>query len=305
MTPDEPEPPEALGPPYPVVLAHGFFGFEDFAGLGFINYFYGIVDHLAAQGEVDVFTPSVDPFNDSTTRGLQLLEEVEAIVADTGYEKVNLIGHSQGGLDARVVAHLRPDLVASVTTISSPHHGTEVADIVLGIVPSSRVQALVDELVEIVGGPLWGDIDEDTSIAASLQQMSSPGMAAFNAEYPNAPGVLYFSIAGRSDRHLGTQECQSPDTPEFLAAYATGRDPIDPLMMVSESMVQGSSNYPIANDGLVNVPKAKWGTFLGCIPADHFDEIGHLFGDGPGDANPYEHRGFYLELVGFLRDRGL
>src|SRR5262245_21836505 len=89
-----------LGPPYPIVLAHGFFGFENFAGIDAITYFYGVKDELAKNGETLVFTPAVDPFNDSKTRGAQLLAEIEKILAQTGHAKVNLIGHSQGGLDA-------------------------------------------------------------------------------------------------------------------------------------------------------------------------------------------------------------
>ena len=102
---------EGTGPPYPIVLAHGFFGFEDFAGVGFITYFYGVKDELADRGEAQVFTPAVDPFNDSETRGEELLAHVERILAETGAAKVNLIGHSQGGLDSRYVAHQRPCLL--------------------------------------------------------------------------------------------------------------------------------------------------------------------------------------------------
>ncbi|MEO7329168.1 MAG: alpha/beta fold hydrolase, partial [Minicystis sp.] len=115
------------GPPYPVVLAHGFFGFNDFAGAGFLTYFYKVKEHLAKNGE-NVLTPAVDPFNDSDFRGDQLIPLIEAFLAETGAAKVNLIGHSQGGLDARVVAHKRPVLVASVITIATPHHGTPIAD---------------------------------------------------------------------------------------------------------------------------------------------------------------------------------
>ena len=39
---------------------------------------------------------------------------------------------------------------------------------------------------------------------------------------------------------------------------------------------------PEPNDGLVTVTSATWGTFLGCIPADHLDEVGQLLGDAPG-----------------------
>jgi triacylglycerol lipase len=65
------------GAPYPIVLAHGFFGFNDFAGAGFLTYFYGVKDDLAAHGETMVFTPAVDPFNDSTFRGDQLEADIE------------------------------------------------------------------------------------------------------------------------------------------------------------------------------------------------------------------------------------
>ena len=64
-TTTSPTDPPKLGPPYPIVLAHGFFGFEDFAGAGFLTYYYDVKEHLAQQGETQVFTPAVDPFNHS------------------------------------------------------------------------------------------------------------------------------------------------------------------------------------------------------------------------------------------------
>jgi triacylglycerol lipase len=86
----------ALGPPYPIVLAHGFFGFDDFAGAGFFNYYFEVKEFLANRGEVLVFTPEVDPFNTSAYRGGQLSEAIDEILEQTGHGKVNIIGHSQG-----------------------------------------------------------------------------------------------------------------------------------------------------------------------------------------------------------------
>jgi triacylglycerol lipase len=77
--PDAGSPDAGRGPPYPIVLAHGFFGFERFAGADFLTYFYEVKDELAAHGEREVFTPSVDPFNDSLTRSARLLTQLEAI----------------------------------------------------------------------------------------------------------------------------------------------------------------------------------------------------------------------------------
>jgi len=293
-----------LGPPYPIVLAHGFFGFETFAGVDFVTYYYGVADRLADDGEAFVFTPAVNPFDDSTARGEQLLTHVEEILAITGHAKVNLVGHSQGGLDARVVASLRPDLVASVTTVATPHHGTPIADIVLGLVPDPQAQALADELAQVLGAALWSEIDGDTSITEALAQFSTPGIAAFNATYPDAPGVVYASIAGRSSLHLGGPACDLPNAPAFLADFAADRDAIDSGLALSAAILTADPLAPVANDGLVRVTDARWGEFLGCIPADHLDEVGQLLGDVPGLTNPWRHDDFYSALVAHVRAQG-
>ena len=295
--------PGTLGPPYPIVLAHGFFGFEDFAGVEFVTYFYGVRDDLAANGEPLVFTPAVDPFNSSEARGEELLAHVERILAETGYAKVNLVGHSQGGLDARYVAAMRPDLVASVTTIATPHRGSPIADIVIGLVEDPRMRDLADRLVRLIGAPLWDAAGEEPSVFASREQFSTPGVEAFNAAYPNSPAVAYYSITGRTDLDDGMPECDVTDPPPFILDHWRDLDPVEPLLDIAEQIVDGGG-ADVVNDGLVRVEDARWGRFLGCIPADHFDEIGQLFGDSPGGSNDFEHRRFYRDLVAFLRDEG-
>jgi triacylglycerol lipase len=293
-----------LGPPYPIVLSHGFFGFEDFAGAGFLSYYYGVKDHLAEAGEADVFTPAVDPFNDSTFRGQQLIEEIEALLAQTGHAKVNIIGHSQGGLDARVVASVRPDLVASVTTLQTPHQGTPVADIALLIVDDPALSSLLDFIVQAVGAPLYDEVGNQTSLAAALYEFSEPGITAFNQSYPDQAGVAYASIAGRSDWHPGGSACDAPNAPSFIAAFDSELDPIDALFAIPEELLDGGFGNPYPNDGLVRVEDAKRGTFLGCLPADHMDMVGQLLGDEPGLLNDWDYLQFYVDLVGYLRDQG-
>jgi triacylglycerol lipase len=299
------EPAVKLGPPYPIVLAHGFFGFEEFAGVDFATYFYGVKEYLAAHGETQVTTPAVDPFNDSTYRGEQLLAHVQQVLEQTGYAKVNIIGHSQGGLDARVVAFERPDLVASVTTVATPHWGTPVADVILKLIPDPNAQKFVDWLVKIVGAPLYDQVGKQTALSKPLMLFSKSGIADFNAKYTDRPGVEYFSIAGRSDWHLGGPLCAAAASPPFIAKWKTELDPVDPLLSVTETYLDGGLLDPYPNDGLVRVKDAQWGTFLGCIPADHLDEIGHLFGDAPGLGNAWRHDAFYAELIAYLRQQGL
>ena len=286
------------GPPYPFVLAHGFFGFEQFAGKDFATYFYQVKERLAQQGE-EVDTPAVDPFNDSTYRGHQLIDRIEAFLAKTGASKVNLIAHSQGGLDARVVAHDRPDLVASVVTIATPHLGTPVADVALKLIADPNGQLVIDALAKLLGGPLYDQIGNETSLVKPLHLFSKAGIAAFNAKYPDSPGVFYASIAGRSVYHPFDNDCAGDLSLQFITQWDKTLDPVDPLLAAT-SLILGSS----ANDGLVRDKDAHWGEFWGCVPADHLDEIGQLFGDGPGFGNDWDHLKFYSVLVQYIRQRG-
>lgn len=293
---------ELLGPPYPIVLAHGFFGFEELGG-SFLTYFYGVKEDLAAIGET-VYTPAVDPFNDSETRGEELAEAIGAILEETGHEKVVIVGHSQGGLDARYVASTRPEQVAAVVTIATPHFGTPTIDIVRAATDNEDLREWVDGLVRVVGRPLWDAAGEETSFFAALDQLSEDGAAAFNEAHPDRAGVDYFSIGGRSDRNLALMVCAAEDPPGFVSDFAIDRDPIDPLLAASEAFMDGGFGDPEPNDGLVRVTSSRWGTFLGCIPADHFDQMGQILGDDPGFGNRWEHLGFYRSLVAWIRAGG-
>lgn len=296
-----------LGPPYPILLAHGFFGFDELAGLEQVPYWYDVPEHLAELGEVNVCVGEVDPFNDSTDRGMQLLEQAIECAAATGHARVNIIGHSQGGLDARVVAHLAPELVASVTTVATPHYGTPIADIVVGVIPNDGAAALIDWLTQTLGAPLWDEIGNETSLFEAMSQMSSPGIAEFNATYTDQPGVLYSSVTGRTGLHGGGDACtpDSPPPPLFITEWEDTLDTTDALFVIPEAILSDGIFSQEPNDGLVRVIDSRWGEFLGCVPADHVDEVGHLLGDSPGIGNAWDHLDFYGALVAYLRERGV
>lgn len=295
-----------LGPPYPILLAHGFFGFENLADLDFVPYWYGVPEHLQALGHT-VCVGEVDPFNDSTDRGMQLLEDASDCAAATGHAKVNIIAHSQGGLDARVVAHTAPELVASVTTVATPHYGTPIADIAIGLAPNPLAASLVDWLTQTLGAPLWDEVGNQTSLYEAMEQMSQPGIAQFNATYTDAPGVLYTSITGRTGLHAGGEACEptSPPPPLLVFDFEGTLDTTDALFVIPEAILSEGIFSQQPNDALVRAADARWGEFLGCVPADHLDEVGQLLGDGPGLGNDWDHLEFYADLVAYLRDRGM
>ncbi len=293
-----------LGPPYPIVLAHGFFGFNDFAGAGFLTYFYDVKQYLEGEGEQLVFTPSVDPFNTSDFRGAQLTEYIEELLKTTGHEKVNIIGHSQGGLDARVVANLRPDLVASVVTVSTPHGGSRIADVVLDLVADPKALDAISDLLVLIGAPLYDEIGNETNVVLPLKLFSAEGIAEFNKAHPDEPGVFYASVAGRTDLHFGGTACSTPVKLPFVQDWQGKVDTVDPLLSVFEIILDGGIGDPYPNDGLVRVADSKRGEFWGCVPADHLDEVGQLFGDSPGIGNGWNYKAFYGDVVAELRKRG-
>jgi hypothetical protein len=131
------EPTTTLAPPtahrpappwYPIVLAHGVLGF-DALPLGFLHpaYFRGVAETLRKAGN-EVHVIRVSPVAGIAVRAAQLARQIRDIPA----ERVNIVAHSMGGLDARYAISVLGlgDRVASLTTIGTPHHGTPLADTV-------------------------------------------------------------------------------------------------------------------------------------------------------------------------------
>jgi triacylglycerol lipase len=203
------------------------------------------------------------------------------------------------------VAHDHPEMVASVVTLQTPHHGTPIADIALEVVDDPALQDVLDLLLQIVGQAVYDEVGAETSLAAALGEFSEAGVQAFNAAYPDQPGIYYASVAGRSDYHRGGSDCEVANAPAFISAWNDERDPIDPLFSVTEALLDGGLTNPYPNDGLVRARDAKWGEFLGCIPADHMDQIGQLFGDSPGIGNDWDYLDFFVALVSHIRSKGL
>jgi triacylglycerol lipase len=287
--------PPCRGAPYPFILHHGFFGFS---GLGPINYYFQVASTLRAAGET-VVEAQVDPFNSSEIRAVDLATIIDETLASTGACKVNLIAHSQGGLDARVVVGSLGygDRIASIVTVSTPHRGTAVADVVLRIAPGWS-RPILDFFAYLLGRVL-SDASDSASLVASLGSLTEDNVAAFDAANPDDPRVAFYSVAGRSNMDRGTSECAGSLWPNPSA-----RDALDPLLTATGTFLRGSVFSPTPNDGLVTVESAKWGTFLTCIPADHFDEIGQIAHVVPDPSSGWDHVAFYEQLVAFIRAEG-
>ncbi len=193
-------------------------------------------------------------------RARALRDAVEAL----GAERVNLVAHSMGGLDARwyvgrLGGHRR---VASLTTIATPHHGTYVAD--WGGLRVGRALA---------GWRRLADLGVD---ARAFPDLTRAACAIRNAALLDGPTVPTFSYGG-------ARPWWAISVPLQMAFHVLQR-------------VEGP------NDGLVSVESARFGTYLGTLDADHFAETGWHW-TSPGVPR-FDHLAFYRSLVADLARRG-
>lgn len=230
---------------HPIVLSHGLFGWgEDSGGvISIVNYWGGMDDYMRSQGAT-VYAPTKSAAQSNEVRGQQLKDKINYWMAANGYSKVHIMGHSQGGLDSRyMIANLgMKSKTSTLTTISTPHRGSPVADIIETVIPNwlePFVGAVLNGLVKII----WSGSQQDA--LAAMGSLTTSGLNAFNSYTPNASGVKYFSYTS----HMTWADLIQHPLLGILhpACYFGG-------------LAKGMGG---ANDGLVPVSSAKWGTYKG------------------------------------------
>lgn len=255
-------------PKHPMVLCHGLLGFDtltlfqapSIAGIGgkelenaaeqvrksgiMLNYWHGIEDALTAAGAT-VITAKVPAFGTIEERArlldALLTEKCKNFPGRTPGTrlKINLVGHSMGGLDSRfliskVQTKNSPYEVVSLTTVSTPHHGSECADFVMNLVS-------MDKNLEAI-------------CPSAIPQLTCGYLETFNKEVKNDPSVAYFSYGALME-------------PQVFQIFRGTYE-----IIKREILRKGGSN--VENDGMVSVESARWGEYLGTLQdVDHLDLI--------------------------------
>ena len=263
---------------YPIVLIHGA-GFRD---LKWPVYWGRIPAALEKRG-ARVFYGLQDCWASTETNAREIVRRIDDILAETGAQKVNLIAHSKGGLEARMAASSlgAADRIASVTTIATPHHGSKTIDKLFAApkVLFSVAAFAVNNWIRVVG-------DRRPDFLAVCRGFTTEHMAAFNRENPDVPGVFYQSFGcvmahPLSDINLST------------ANFVLDR-------------IEGE------NDGLVSLASAKWGERFTVLRGSGRRGVSHLdaidlrrrpFSRRPG-AGVQDIYDVYVAMVQDLKQRG-
>jgi triacylglycerol esterase/lipase EstA (alpha/beta hydrolase family) len=255
---------------YPIVMVHGFSGFLN---IGPIEYFYKVVDTLSPLG-YDLHIAVLDAYNHTEVRGPQLAEFIDSVLGDTFASKVNVIGHSQGGVDTRYAISTLGygDRVATLSMVASPHQGSEVCDLILDD-PTGIGKGLAEAMFTVLGVVLDGPEAEQNAHASFVSLSTGYMRGEFNPQNPDDPRVAYRSWAGKTC--YAWENCGTA-----VNSYLV------PTFEILRSRVGD-------NDGIVPTESAKWTGFQSVIAADHFDEVGQI----AGMTGSFDHLRFYRGIV--------
>ncbi|MFM8623056.1 MAG: alpha/beta fold hydrolase [Betaproteobacteria bacterium] len=239
---------------YPIILVHGWLGFDTFRFLGggpVMEYFHDVAPHMRSGSRgATVFNAQVAPVASTETRGDQLLAFVQKVIKETGKPRVHLIGHSHGASTSRYVASVAPQLVASVTSVSGVNHAVQLGDLLLEIDawdvsgrPAGHgwLKEWGDLLGKLVNWAAYNDINKyPVDSINPLKSFSVPGMKLFNWMHPW--GLANFTKGqGRDwDSPLGFV---SPPSPEALAEIKALKD--QGKKGVEELLRRASTQHPI------------------------------------------------------------
>lgn len=231
-------------PKYPIVLCHGFLGFDrlEIGGIpaigvppiAQIQYWNGISEPLLRLG-AQVLVTKVPPAATIAERAELLGRQIEQRFKGM---RVNLIAHSMGGLDARELICNKPTSfeVASLTMVSTPHRGSAYADYIISFLGDQKLRH-IERMVKPFGLDSVG----------ALEQLTSTYMAKkFNPTHPDDPNVKYYSYGAMIK-------------PSWLSTFQHSWQIIN------------KAEGP--NDGLVSVRSANWGdSYQGTlVGVDHLE----------------------------------
>ena len=230
---------------YPVLLVHGM-GFRDRKSFCY----WGRISKTLKSMGAHVYFGGQDSNGSLEDNAKHVAKRIDEILTETGAEKLNIIAHSKGGLESRYIISTLGygDKIASLTTISTPHHGSKTVDFLMKT-PQWLVRA-ASFCVDLWFG-LLGDKRPRTYRAICL--FKTDVAEAFNRENPDDPRVFYQSYA-----------------------FAM-KSPFSDMTMFLPSLVVGWIEGE--NDGLLTPETAKWGEFKGICHGNgrrgisHADEV--------------------------------
>ncbi|CCC71607.1 hypothetical protein NCAS_0H02970 [Naumovozyma castellii] len=197
-----------------------------------------ITTRVPSFGSIEERAEALHSFLEKETKKLGTLQDSANPV------KLNLIAHSMGGLDCRYLISKIPKKnykILSLTTISTPHRGSEMADYVVNLFETLKTAISSNTNNEHPMNP--------PLLPLCFYQLTTTYMKYFNLITPDDPSVSYFSYGCYFE-------------PKWYNVFS----------MSWKIIADATNNAP--NDGMVTVSSSKWGQYQGTLcNVDHLDII--------------------------------
>lgn len=305
---------------YPIVLAHGI-AMNDIPNA--IEYFNGVKKRLEARGAT-VFIAEVDKIAATGTKAYQFANYLNREVFSRGYTKVNVIGHSHGGIYTKYAVtkssytsrrygtftwNLPASRVASITQIDSPNQGSPVADFAMGFngITFGLAGIGVDAVYSDIFGALFGAGESDRYVDtyANAYDLTLDGASAIYSSMGgnNAiPGIYCQSYMHKMKSFL----CMGVPQLGVVQILALTM----PIQCGANTIGYRTDKGPhMPSDGVVSKKSAQWANYRGMEDGGwwQFAGVDHCNATGL----PYGLTGFfnapakYEAIVKDLKARGL
>ncbi len=258
---------------FPVILVHGL-GLRD--DMKLVKYWGKIPEKLKKNG-IQVFLSNQLAFHTIEFNAILIKNRINQILNESGSEKINIIAHSKGGIESRYMIS-KLDMsgkVASLTTISSPHRGSSLADLVLEKTAKKKVFKFSEKIIKAIAE--WQG-DNSPEIIPAFKQMTLAAMADFNKKITDVPEVYYQSYGGIvSGKPYGRWT-------DFKTKIIQEREGI--------------------NDGVVSQYSFEWSNFKGVVMSDSGKGVSHHEIIGMTSLSDFDAPAFFVRIVKELADLG-
>ena len=264
--------PEIVDLDHPVLLCHGY---GAIASLVKPSPLYDVAMLLRSHS-VKAYAPNIVPYATIETRAKGWERVIKKITDTSPTGKVNVVAHSMGGLDIRY-ALSKLDIasdVASLTTVSTPHRGTSLAELTL-----KTPEAIRDKLADFLdwmGDRIYPQTKSDA--VGSAAQLTRPYVTeVFNPEITDVDDIPYYSYSS-----------------------AVGKGTNDPIRVIARYQNKHIFEQEGPNDGMVSVASAKWGEHIKTYSLSHLEQMDMRVKD---EREPL-YRAFWLDVVKMLERKG-
>lgn len=264
--------PERVILKYPVLLCHGY---GAITVLVKPSPLYDVA-MLMRTHNVLAFAPNIVPYARIETRAESWSKLIHRILDELECPKINIIAHSMGGLDARY-AISRLDMapaVESLTTVSTPHRGTSLAELMLNAPETIRNK--VAGLLDWIGDRVYPNAKSD-SVASAEQLTREYVTSQFNPAVPDADEVSYYS---------------------YSSAVGKGTD--ESIQVIARYQNNHVYQREGPNDGMVSVQSAQWGTHIKTGNLSHLEQMNF----NTRDERQSMFREFWLDIIKKLQASG-